>query len=85
MIENISALLEDPKMGKQWMATIRNAMPRYIRDQLLLTKQVIEKTKDPAIVTKAILYCIENKITRATDLKAIVTKYWQEEQEKNPG
>ncbi|HET6245305.1 MAG TPA: IS21 family transposase, partial [Bacteroidia bacterium] len=83
MIENISALLEDPELGKQWMATIRIAKPRYIRDQLLLTKQVIEKTTNPAIVTKAICYCIENKITSANDLKAIVTKYGQEEQEKD--
>ncbi len=82
MIEQISALLEDPEQGKQWMASIRIAKPRYIRDQLLLTKQIIDKNTDPSIITKALDYCIENKITSATDLREIVILYEQQEPER---
>lgn len=83
MIEQIALLFENPKQGKEWMASIRIAKPRYIRDQLLMTKKIIEDTTDPSIITKALDYCIENKITSANDLKAVVMQYKQQEPKKD--
>lgn len=79
MIEQICFLLENPQQGKQWMSSIRIAKPRYIRDQLLMTRQIIESTTDRSAITRALGYCIENKITSATDLKSIVMQYKQQE------
>lgn len=74
MIEQISAQLENPIKGKQWMATIRIAKPRYSRDQLMVIKQVIDST-ERSIVNKALDYCVENKIASGVDFKTIVIQF----------
>ena len=81
MMEQICALMENPIEGKQWMATIRIAKPRYTRDQLMIIKQVIDAT-DRAIVNKALDYCMENKIASGVDFKAIVMQFKQAQSEK---
>jgi transposase len=83
LIEQLCSLLENPQQGEKWMASIRIAKPRYIRDQLLMTKKIIEDTKDPSMITKALDYCIENKITSANDLKAILIHFKHQEPAKN--
>ena len=55
------------------MYYIRNAKPRYIRDQLLIIKQTIEGV-EKSLVKKALDYCLDNKITSASDFKAILSK-----------
>ena len=81
MIEQICAQLENPIRGKQWMATIRIAKPRYTRDQLMVIKQVIDST-ERSIVNKALDYCIENKIASGVDFKTIVMQFIQAQPEK---
>jgi hypothetical protein len=71
MIDQLCALLQDPQTGKDWLATIRTAKPRYARDQLLLVRQAIETT-DPTLIERTIRYCLDNHITRAVDFKAIL-------------
>jgi hypothetical protein len=73
MINQLCALLENPQAGKDWLATIRTAKPRYIRDQLLLVREALETT-DRNLIDKTIRYCLENHITSAVDFKAILTQ-----------
>lgn len=71
MIDQLCALLQDPQTGKDWLATIRTAKPRYARDQLLLVRQAIGAT-DPTLIERTVRYCLDNHITRAVDFKAIL-------------
>jgi hypothetical protein len=71
MIDYLCALLQDPAAGKDWLATLCTARPRYARDQLLVVRQAIETT-DPELVEKTLRYCLDNHITRAEDFKAIL-------------
>ena len=63
------------------MNTIRNAKPRYIRDQLMIIKRVVESS-NRATVNKALDYCIENKIASGIDFKAIVMQFEKAGSEK---
>jgi hypothetical protein len=71
MINQLCALLDNPESGKAWLSAIRTARPRYVRDQLLIIREAIEKS--PAtLITKTIKYCLENNINSAADFKAII-------------
>lgn len=78
LIEQVCALLENPVQAKQWLNGIRSDKPRYIRDQLLMIKKIIDETTK-SIIDKAFIYCMENKITSATDFKTIVIRLSIEE------
>lgn len=77
MIDQICSLFQDHEKARQWVTTIRNDKPRYIRDQILTIKHILQTTK-PELVNTALDYCVSNKITSATDFKAIVAKHSQE-------
>lgn len=77
MIEQLCALLENPEQGRQWLAAIRSAKPRYIRDQLLMARKTIQAA-DSSVVNQALDYCLLNSITSAADFKAIVAHYQQQ-------
>jgi transposase len=77
MIQQLSLMLENPEQAKAWMASIRTDKPRYIRDQLLIIKKVLEQAT-PTLINKALDYCVNNKITSAMDFRAIVNSYEQE-------
>lgn len=71
LIENLSLLTQIPQQTKEWLKTIHVAKPRYTRDQLMIIKRTIEKT-EMDLITKTILYCLENSIASAMDFNAIV-------------
>ena len=73
MINLLCALLDDPESGKAWLSVLRNAKPRYVRDQLLIIREGIEKSP-AALITKTIKYCLENNINSAADFKAIIAQ-----------
>jgi hypothetical protein len=82
MIEQLCILLENPTQAKEWMTSIRADKPRYIRDQLLIIKKVVEQTA-PLLISKALEYCINNKITSAVDFKSIIKGYEQGQPAQN--
>lgn len=43
MIDQLHLLLDNPLQGRQFLNAIRQAKPRYIRDQILVLKHTIEK------------------------------------------
>lgn len=74
LIDQLSQLLDNPLQGKDFLNAIRQAKPRYIRDQVLLFKQTIENT-EKAIVQKALDYCCANKVVSAIDFKAVAEQF----------
>lgn len=73
MIAQVSSLTQEPQEAMLWFTIIKAAKPRYVRDQLLLIRQTIEKT-DPVVITKTIAYCLLNNIASAVDFNAIITQ-----------
>jgi hypothetical protein len=62
--------LENPHKGQAFLQAVRLDKPRYIRDQALITKQAIEQYP-LNIVTQALDYCLEHKLTSASDLRSV--------------
>lgn len=74
LITVISLLTEIPQQTCEWLATIRSAKPRYVRDQLLLIRKTIE-SNESSLITIAIQYCLSNRIASAVDFDAIVQQH----------
>lgn len=74
MIDQLCLLLDNPLQVRQFLNAIREARPRYIRDQILILKYTIEK-HGHSITEQALDYCCRNKITSATDFKAVAEQY----------
>jgi len=74
MIDQLCLLLDNPLQGRQFLNAIREARPRYIRDQILILKYTIEKYGH-LVVEQALDYCCKNRIASATDFKAVAEQY----------
>lgn len=53
-----------------YLKAINAEKPRYIRDQITLIRQTIEK-HDQQTVNEALAYCCQNSIYSAVDFKAV--------------
>ncbi len=78
LIEELSELLDNPLQAKSFLNTIRQAKPRYVRDQVLLFKQIIQSASKP-IVRKALDYCSDNQVVSASDFKAVVEQFTRDD------
>ena len=78
MLEQIASLFSDQQKALQWLQMIKSDKPRYIRDQLLIIRDSI-KEKEPQHVSRALDYCFEHNICRATDFKSILNLPKQQE------
>jgi len=78
MLEQIASLFYDKQRALQWLEMIRVEKPRYIRDQLLIIRDVI-KEKEPQQVSRVLDYCVEHSIFRATDFRSILDLPSQQE------
>src|SRR5665811_1420198 len=74
MVDQLCLLLDNPLQGRQFLNAIREARPRYIRDQILILKHTIEK-HGQAVIEQALDFCCKNRISSATDFKAVVEQY----------
>ena len=74
LIEIVSALTQIPEQAKEWLKTIYNAKPRYVRDQLLIIKKTIEANPSE-LITQTIQYCRSYKIASAVDFEAIIKQH----------
>jgi len=83
LIHELSLLLDNPLQVTQFLNAIRQAKPRYIRDQVLLFKQTIESTQK-LIVQKALDYCCDNQVISAGDFKAMVEQFTKDEVSFSP-
>src|SRR5690606_24197645 len=71
LLLNLCNRLENIAAAKDWLCAIHADKPRYVRDQLLIIRQVVETT-DVSAVNKAMIFCHQNSILSAADFKAIV-------------
>ncbi|WPV64297.1 IS21 family transposase [Chitinophaga sp. LS1] len=72
LINEVCGFLEDDaNRGRQFLETIREVKPRYIRDQVLLFRDTID-ISDKVSVGEALTYCLNNNIQSANDFKSIV-------------
>lgn len=69
LITQICTLIPNQEQMMFFIANIRTAKPRYVRDQLLLILQTI--TTYPATVATALEHCCKQKLSSAADLKSI--------------
>src|SRR5690606_22608005 len=71
LLLNLCNRFENIAAAKDWLCAIHADKPRYVRDQLLIIRQVVETT-DVIAVNKAMIFCHQNSILSAADFKAIV-------------
>ncbi len=73
LIEELAGQFKDPQGAKTYFHQVRQDNPRYIRDQLLLVRKLINIHKMD-IMNQALDFCIANKIFKATDMESLVEK-----------
>lgn len=73
LIDQLSGQFTNPDQTKEYLLQIRHDKPRYIRDQL---QHIIKLAGiyDKQVMNQAMVFCIENRIYRATDLESVVKK-----------
>src|SRR5690606_15770441 len=74
LTEEVANLFPCPADALNWLKTIKQNKPRYIRDQLLLLKEVAQQIPEELCI-KVLQYCLDNQITSAVDFKAIADHY----------
>ena len=73
LIDDLSGQFTNPDQAKEYLLQIRLDKPRYIRDQLQHIKK-LGGIYDKQVMNQALVFCIENRIYRATDLESVVKK-----------
>lgn len=71
LIGQASLLFEDTKAATIFLKQLRDSKPRYIRDQIKLITTLAGKYTKPDM-ERALKYCLENKITNATDFEPVL-------------
>lgn len=74
LTESVSILTQVPEQTREWLKTIYAAKPRYIRDQLLMIRKIIQ-ANDANLITETIQYCCINRIASAVDFGAIIKQH----------
>lgn len=81
MVEQVATLFEQPSMVKEFLEKIHQAKPRYIRDQLVSVRGIINDLGSECVF-RAIAFCLENGIYEATSLKSVAEKFACEQKQK---
>ena len=82
LISEITDRFTDPKSARQYCQQIRKDKPRYIRDQMLIIRKLVNNYP-VQIVQQAVKFCMENKIYRATDLESVVKRHHSQQSQKD--
>ena len=83
LADHIANMFEQPSIIKDFFEHVRQAKPRYIRDQLLAIRSVINDIGVESVF-RAICYCQENNIYDASSLKSLAQKYAGEQKQTSP-
>jgi hypothetical protein len=73
LIDDLSGQFTNPEQAKEYLLQIRLDKPRYIRDQLQHIKKLVG-IYDIQVMSQAMIFCIENRIYRATDMESVIKK-----------
>jgi transposase len=77
MTTDLCKLIEDEDSLRQFIGAIRADKPRYLRDQLLLLREVIDDC-DQQLIIKGLRFCLEQGINSANDFKTLMSKFKQQ-------
>jgi len=80
LLSQLSEMFSDKNKARLFLNEIHVLKPRYIRDQLLLIRDVVKNT-ELFIADKCLDFCMENKIFSATDFKAVACKFTREKKQ----
>jgi hypothetical protein len=70
LIRQVCSMLEKPELGVAFMEAVRQAKPRYLRDQVLLFRQVIE-SYPRSIIHQALQYSTTHRLNSAVDFRSV--------------
>mgnify|MGYP003807400929 CR=1 FL=1 len=73
LIQGIAGQFNDPVKVNEYCQLIREAKPRYIRDQMQIIKRLINN-HPLEVIEQAMTFCAENKILGAKDLESVVKR-----------
>lgn len=65
-LQEVAQILNNSPEAYDFLGLLRQEKPRYIRDQLKIIKDH-SQDKSPVIITKALNYCLKNRLYGATD------------------
>jgi len=77
LINQTAARFSDSDKARKFMEAIHSEKPRYIRDQVLLIQKAI-KDASFEVMDKALDFCVENRLYRATDFQDAISHYRKE-------
>lgn len=78
LIKQVAQYFDDTEKAEKYLLNIRQEKPRYIRDQLMLIKSVLEQT-DKHTASKTLGFCCENNVFSASDFKSVAAKYTRDQ------
>jgi transposase len=65
-LQEVAQILNDSQQAYDFLGLVRQEKPRYIRDQLKIIKDH-SLGKSPEVISKAVNYCLKNRLYGATD------------------
>ncbi|WP_061215378.1 IS21 family transposase [Syntrophomonas wolfei] len=65
-LQEVAQILNDSQQAYDFLGLVRQEKPRYIRDQLKIIKDH-SLDKSPEVISKALNYCLKNRLYGATD------------------
>lgn len=74
LIIEVSSFFKDTEQAIDYLQEVRSNYPRYSRDQLLLIKKMLQ-TYNMEIMNKAMDFCTQHKIFKATDMESVAEKF----------
>ena len=84
LVEHLSGLFEQTSDVKGFLEQVRQAKPRYIRDQLAVIRE-LTMHYDASNIFKAIQYCQDNGLYDACSLKSVVEKTTNDQKQSSAG
>ena len=73
LIRAVASLFTNQQQAIDYLEMMRKDNPRYIRDQLLMIRKMIEEM-GIEIMDEAINFCMQNQVLKATDMQHIAKK-----------
>jgi transposase len=74
LLKQVVQCFDDTQKAEKYLNNVRQDKPRYIRDQLLAIKGILEQTDKPT-ANKTLAFCCENNVFSASDFKSVAQKY----------
>ncbi len=77
MTAEVCKLISDGESLRLFIGAIRADKPPYLRDQLILLREVITDA-DQQLIEKGLRFCLQQGVNSANDFKALISKFRQQ-------